>query len=103
MPVAAMFVTRMNERRKERMRRERLGFEFGVKLNADEPGMIGQFYNFYVYAVRSLASDAESRCDQSGFEIAIELVAVTMAFGNLKLAVRAMRERTRFELAWPCA
>ena len=37
-----------NEGGEERMRRERLGFEFGMELAAEEPGMIGHFDNFDV-------------------------------------------------------
>ena len=78
MAVAAMFVARVNESSEERMRRKRLGFEFGMKLNADEPGMIWQLDDLDVDAVRSLAGDAESCGNQRGLEIAIEFVAVAV-------------------------
>src|SRR5712692_1505058 len=41
-----------DKRRKERVRRERLRFELGVELAADEPGMVGRLDDLDVGAVR---------------------------------------------------
>src|SRR3984885_2189767 len=83
--VPAVFVARTDERSEKRMRRERLRFEFRMKLNADEPGMIVQFDDLDVNAVWSLTSYLKSCGDQSGLIVAIEFVAVPMALGNFKL------------------
>ena len=45
----------------ERMRFERLGFEFGVELAAEEPGVIGGFDDFDVIFVGGAAGDAGGR------------------------------------------
>ena len=44
----------------KRMRLERLGFEFGVELAAEEPGVIRGFDNFDVVFVGSAAGDAQA-------------------------------------------
>jgi hypothetical protein len=92
MAVPSMFVARVNESSEKRMRRERLRFEFRMKLNANEPGMIFQLDDFNVNAVWSLTSYFESGVDQSGFVVAIEFIAVAMALGNFELAIGAMSE-----------
>ena len=53
--VMAIFQAGADERREQRMRRQRLRFEFRMKLAADEPRMIRRFDNFDVNAVRRLA------------------------------------------------
>src|SRR5712692_8761117 len=52
------FVGGADKRRKERMRRERLRFELGVELAADEPGMTRRLDDFNVRAVGRAAGDA---------------------------------------------
>ena len=42
----------------KRMRLERLGFEFGVELAAEEPGVVRGFDNFDVVVVGSATGDA---------------------------------------------
>src|SRR5215469_12274001 len=44
---------------KQRMRLEGFGFELGVKLHADEPGVIGNFDDFRQHAVRRYARKAQ--------------------------------------------
>ena len=39
----AMFMCSVDERRKQRMRFERLGFELGMELASEEPRVVGQF------------------------------------------------------------
>src|SRR6202166_567033 len=52
-----------NEGGEERMRLERLGFEFGVELAAEEPGVIGSFDNFDVVFVGCAAGYAQARAE----------------------------------------
>src|SRR4029077_13399621 len=66
----------VNERRKQRMRNQRLRFELGMKLAADEPGVVRDFHDFDVDAVRSAAGDAESSARERVFIFAIKLVTV---------------------------
>ncbi len=44
----------------ERMGFERLGFEFGMELATEEPGVLGGFDDFDVIFVGSAAGDAEA-------------------------------------------
>ena len=76
----------------KRMRRQRLGFEFRMKLAADEPRMLGRFDDFDVRPIRRFAGDAESRGEQSFFVFAIEFVAMAMPLADFQLAVCARRE-----------
>jgi len=58
--VAFVFHCGADEGGKERMRLEGLGFEFGMELAAEEPGVIGRFNNFDVVFVGSSASDSQA-------------------------------------------
>jgi len=53
----AVFMRGADESREERMRLERLRFEFRVELAAETPGMVGQLANFDVNAIGGLAGD----------------------------------------------
>src|SRR6202030_764315 len=55
---AAILKAGANESSKKRMRREGLGFEFGVKLAANEPRMVGHFDQFEIHAIGRTAGDA---------------------------------------------
>ena len=45
------------------MRLERLRFEFGMELAAEEPGMVGSLEDFDVSVVGSVAGDAQARAE----------------------------------------
>ena len=74
-----VFKARAHERGKQRMRSERLGFEFGMELAADEPGVVRGFDDFDVHAVGCASGDAETGAGERFFVLAIEFVAVAMA------------------------
>src|SRR5215475_11444613 len=54
-----LFQRGAHERGEERMRLERLGFEFRMELAAQKPRVLGRFDDLDVVFVRSAASDAE--------------------------------------------
>ena len=91
----AIFEAGADERGEERMRSQRLGFEFRMELAADEPRVVGGFDNFYVNAVRSASGDAEAGAGERVFVFAIEFVAMAMALGNFQCAVGLVRRRSR--------
>ena len=66
----------------ERVGLERLGFEFGVELAAEEEGVGGDFYDFDVGGVGGGAGDAQAGAGEDGFVLAVEFVAVAVAFGD---------------------
>src|SRR6266481_8926019 len=82
---------------------ERLGFELGVELAAEKPGMVGCFDDLYVIFIRSASRDFQSRSHQGLFVIAIKFVAMTVALADFEFSVRFVRERTRLQPAWPGA
>jgi len=83
----AIFQAGADEGGEERVRCQRLGFEFGMELAAQEPGMVRGFDYFYVDAVRCASSDAEAGARESFFVLAVEFVAMAVALGNFQLAV----------------
>ena len=100
---AAIFEAGTDEGSEEGVRGERLGFEFGVKLAADEPGVIGHFNDFDVDAVGRATGDAEAGARQSGFVFTIEFVAVAVALGDFEGAVGFGCEGAGLEFAGPRA
>jgi len=86
---------RADERGEQRMRGERLRFEFGVKLAAEEPRMIGGLDDFNVNAVGRLARNFQTCLRESRFVIAIEFIAMAVALGNFRSAIRVRGERIR--------
>ncbi len=81
------------ERREQRMRFQRLRFEFGMELAAEIPGMIRQFADFDVHAIGSLAGKPQAMRCQHAFKLAIEFVAMAMALADLRSAVGLLRRR----------
>ena len=61
---------------------EWFGFEFGVELAAEEEGVGGDLDDFDVGGVGGGAGDAEACAGEDGFVLAVELVAVAVAFGD---------------------
>src|SRR5512140_988121 len=88
-PLLAALIGRADERAEERMRLQRLGFELGVKLAAEEPGMVRDLANLDVDAVGRRARDAQSVSGQDFLVLAVELEAVAVAFADLGGAVSA--------------
>src|SRR5579871_6475917 len=87
-----MLMSRANECRKQWMRLQRLGLELGMKLAAQEPGMVGDFANLDVHRVRSLARDSESARGEDLLIFAVELVAMAVALADLGSPVGFARE-----------
>src|SRR5436305_1177322 len=79
----AVFISCANEGPEQRMRLHRLGFELGMELAAQEPGMIGDFTDFDVGAVGSFTGDAQARGLERVLVFAVELKAVAMPFADL--------------------
>src|SRR5207249_8832184 len=92
-----------DESGEERVRFERLGFEFRVKLAAEEPRMVRGFDDFDVIFVGRAASDAEPRGNQSLLVVAIKFVAVAMALADFEFAVSLVGKRAGFKFAGPRA
>ena len=96
----AIFVFFMLDRRadeggEKRMRFERLGFEFGVELAAEEPWMVGRFDDLDVIFVGSAAGDAEAGAGQNFFVVTIEFVAMAVTLADFGFAVGASRRMSR--------
>src|ERR1700733_8672828 len=83
----AIFQRGANEGGEQRVRGERLGFEFGVELAADEPRMVGHLDDFDVGAVRRAAGDFETSGIERRFVFAVEFVAMAVALGDFQRAV----------------
>ena len=83
---------RADEGPEQRVRFERLGLEFRMELAGQGPGMIGQFADFHVDPVGSLAGDAQPRRGQDRFVFPVELEAVPVALADLARAIGALRK-----------
>jgi ABC-type xylose transport system permease subunit len=81
------------------MRLERLGFELGVKLAAEIPGVVADFADFDIHAVGSLAGEAQAVLLQNVLVFAIEFVAVTVALADFLFAVGGAGEAAFLEQA----
>ena len=57
---------------------ERLGFEFGVELAAEEEGVVGDLDDLDVGGVGGGSGDAEACAGEDGFVLAVELVTVAV-------------------------
>ncbi len=69
-----------------------LDLNSGMELAAEEPGVAGGLNNFDVIFVGGAAGDAQAGADQSFFVVAIEFVAVAVAFADFRFAVSLVRE-----------
>src|SRR5262245_32693599 len=70
-----------------------------MELHRQVPGMSRQFRYFDELAIRRTARDAKSVFAKRPLVKAVELVSMTMAFGNSRRIVRTLRERTRGQVA----
>ena len=73
------------------MRLERLGFELGVELAAEEEGVSGDLDDLDVGGVGGGSGETEAAAGEDGFVLAVELVAMAVAFGDLGGAVSLCR------------
>ena len=71
------------KRGEQRMRLQRLRFEFGMELASQIPRMIRQFADLDVHAVGRLARQPQAVLGQNRLKFAIEFVAVAMALADL--------------------
>src|SRR6266849_3803499 len=92
-----------DEGRKERVRLQRLGFEFRMKLAAEEPGMLGRLDDLDVIFVRGAYGNAQARADKRLLVITIKFVTVAVALADFKLSVSLVCEGARLEPARPRA
>src|SRR5262245_40771606 len=78
----SMIVSRADEAGKKRVRRQGLRFQFGVRLSAQEPGMVGELDHLDEFPVGRFARKDESGLRHAVFEGRVEFVAVAMALGD---------------------
>src|SRR5579864_1602670 len=67
-----MFQRCTDERSKQRMRLQRLGFEFRMELASQKPRMLGRLDNLHIIFVRRASGNFQSRSDQRFLEVAVE-------------------------------
>src|SRR6185503_8600853 len=100
----AVFVRGLHKGGEQRLRLERLGLELRMELAADEVRMVIELDDLDVGSVGSRSRYAQAGAGQHRFILAVELVAVAMAFADLRLAaVDLGSERAGGELADPGA
>src|SRR5262249_39597007 len=80
--MTGLFTRRGDEACEQRVRFERARFEFRMKLDADEPGMILAFDNFRQHAVGAHAAEFQSRRLKFFAIFGVHFVAVAMALGD---------------------
>ena len=66
---------------------QRLGLEFGVELAGEEEGVGGNLDDLDVGGVGGGAGEAEAGAGEDGFVLAVELVAMAVALGDLGCAI----------------
>src|SRR6185437_409032 len=102
-PRVAVVIRPFHKRAEQRMRLKRLGLEFRMELAAEEEGMLGDLHDFHVSSVRGCAGEFQSSAGEDGFVLAIEFIAVAVAFADLYGSVRARSVAVRLQLAGPGA
>src|SRR5207302_3537833 len=83
------------------MRLERLGYKLRMELTPEEPRMIGCLYNLHIILIRRASGNFQSRGHQRFLEVAVEFVAMAVAFADSQLAVSLVREGSWLEFARP--
>ena len=81
------------------MRLVRAGFEFGVKLHADEEVAVGEFDRFDQPSVGGRPRQGQPARRKGLAVVVVELVAVTVALADLAFAVAAFHRRPRCDHA----
>src|SRR6266496_2806672 len=79
----ALLHRRLDEGGEQRVRLERPGFQLGVELHADEPGMVLVFDDLRQHAVGRQAREAQAVLLEPVLVGGVDLVAVAVALGNL--------------------
>src|SRR5574338_353864 len=69
------------------MRLEWPGFQLGMKLHADKPGMIFVFDNLGQDAIGRHSGETHAALFESSFVRGIDFIAMTMTLGNLRRSV----------------
>src|SRR5688572_7170486 len=88
-----------DKRREQRMRLERLGFEFRMELTPEIPRVVRDLADFDIHPIGRLTGQPQAfRCEDR-FEFAVELVAMPVALANLWYAVGLARETPFGQLA----
>src|SRR5215469_2983618 len=90
-----------DESLEERMGLHGLGFEFGVELAAEVPGVVGGLADLHVGAVRSFAGDAKAGGLELLLVFAVELVAVAVPLVDFLAFVSAEGEAVLRQPARP--
>src|ERR1700723_2604358 len=72
-----------------------------MELAAQEPGVVGDFHDLDVDAVRSASGDAESGRSEGRLEFTVKFVPMAMALGNLGGSVGFRGKRIGLKLARP--
>src|SRR5579875_127482 len=83
----ALLYRRLDERGEQRMRIEGLGFELGVELDADEPGMVGELDDLGQLAVGRHAGEPHPGLLELRLVVDVDLVSVAVALADLGGAV----------------
>src|SRR2546422_8428847 len=71
-----------------------------MELAAEEPRVIGQFYDLDKLAIRRAARDNESMFAEYLLKFGIELIAVAVTLEDSRLAVDPFSETARLQLAF---
>src|ERR1700686_5813526 len=98
----SVLIRSAHERLKQRMRLQRLRFEFRMELTPNEKRMTRNLHDLNVSAVRSRARNAQPGRHHGLFILTIELVAMPMPLADLGLTIDFVRQRPRLDLARPC-
>src|SRR5262245_20485505 len=94
-----MIVSRSNEAGKKGMGRQRLRFQFRVRLRAKEPGMVGELYHLDELSVGRFSRKDQAGFGQAVFVSRVNLVPVAVTFGDGGRIVDAFSQRSRRQLA----
>src|SRR5512141_182868 len=100
---STIVVAGLDEAHEERVGLEWLRLELRVELTAEEVRVIGDLDDLDVSPIGCSSGDPKSGAREQRFVLAIELIAVTMAFADLRLAVSGLRHGIRLQLAGPRA
>src|SRR5450432_822896 len=99
----AVFLRRPDECPEQRVRFHRLGFELGVELAAQIPGMPGDLADLHVRVVRRFAGDPQTRGLQPVFVLAVEFVAMAMPLIDLARPIGGVGETVLGQPAGPAS
>src|ERR1700722_1134385 len=100
---SAVGVAGLDEVAEERMRLEWFALELRMKLAAEEEWVLRNLDDLYVGCIGRRSGEPQTAAGQYGFILAVELVTMTMALGDLCCPVSFCGERAGFEYAIPRA